>query len=161
MPKKQSSKDIIAAVDARLAEGRKQYKARVGEKLDNLVYWLSLVLLALFNLIACFFLIPFLILFEGWKVYVAVTGFGFMFGFLFNLLILGIEHLKHKHSIIAGVFIPLLAVLDISLILSITDRLDKVMVKQATYNESIVIVLFISAFVLPYIFAVLTGRHKL
>jgi hypothetical protein len=161
MPKKQNSKDIIAAVENRLAEGRKHYKTRVGERLDNLVYWISLVLLALFNLIACFFLIPFLILFEGWKVYLAVAGFGFMFGFLFNLLILGIEHLEQRHSLVAGIFIPLLAVIDISVILNITEKLGKIFVKQPTYSTSLVIVIFISAFIVPYVFAVLTGRHKL
>jgi hypothetical protein len=162
MPKKAASSDVlIAGAKARLLEHRDAYKARVNEKIDNLVYWLSLALLALFNFIACFFLIPFLILLDGWQLYLAVGAFGLAFGLLFNLLILGLEHLEHHHSVIAGIFIPLLAVLDISLILKMTEQINSLFVKPVQYDVPLVILIFISVFVAPYLFSVLTGRHKM
>jgi hypothetical protein len=168
MPKKKGkplppmpAKDIIANVEKRLAENRDAYKTRVGEKLDRLVYWSSLFLLALLNLVACFFLIPFLMFLEGISLYAAVACLGIVFGFLFNLLILGIEHLEHKHTVIAGIFMPLLAVLDISLILNISEKISLMLVRPITYNVSMVVMVFIFAFILPYLVSVLTGRHKL
>jgi hypothetical protein len=155
------AKDIIANVEKRLAENRDIYKTRVGEKLDRLVYWSSLVLLALLNFVACFFLIPFLMFLEGIYLYAAVACLGLMFGFLFNLLILGIEHLEHKHTIIAGIFMPLLAVLDISLILNISEKISSLLVRPITYNVPMVVMVFIFSFILPYLISVLSGRHKL
>lgn len=161
MKKNKESKDIIKRAEKRLEEHRKSHHRKVGERLDSLVYWTSLILLALFNLIATFFLIPFLMFFSGFYLYITVGSFGFVFGFLFNLLILGIKHLDHKHHVIAGIFIPILAILDILLILQITEKINNVLINPIEYNVPAVIIVFILAFVLPYLIALLFGKHKI
>lgn len=158
--KKKSHKELIKQADANIKKARKVQKDRMTEKLDYFVYWTSLASLALFNLIGCFFLIPFLMFFDGFSLYLAVGGFGFMFGFLFNLLIIGIEHLKYRHHIIAGIFIPLLAVVDIVLILRISERISVIMKQAIQYDISKVVIVFIALFILPYILSVVSGRHK-
>jgi len=155
------SKDLIKNVQKNLRKERKIHNRNVSKNLDLFMYWTSLALLALFNLVAVFFLIPFLMFFDGFYLYLAIAGFGVCFGLLFNLLILGIEHLEQKHSVIAGIFIPVLAVADISLILKISENLNALLVRQITYNVSEVIVIFIAAFVAPYLLSVMMGKHKL
>jgi len=158
---KKKSHDLVKEVRKNLKEHRKLHNAKVSANLDLFMYWTSLSLLALFNLIAVFFLIPFLMFFEGLYLYIAVGGFGLCFGFLFNLLILGIEHLEQKHSVIAGIFIPILAVADISLILKISEHLNSLVTRIASYSVSEIIIIFVGAFIAPYLFSVVTGKHKL
>ena len=158
---KKDSKKLIEEATKRAKADREKQKVRLVYKLDNFVYWTSLVLLALFNLVACFFLIPFLMFFSGFYLYLTVACFGLIFGFLFNLLIMGIEHLEQKHHLIAGLFIPALAVIDIVIILRIVERINQVLVRPVTYNTGQIVIIFIFAFVAPYLFTVITRKQKL
>jgi len=158
---KKKSSELIKQSRERLKKHRAEYKELVSDRLDLFVYWTSLVLLALFNLVAVFFLIPFLMFFADPFISVMVGGIGLLFGFLFNLLIMGIEHMKKRHTITAGFFIPILAILDIMLILSITETINTMLVRPVTYNVSLVVVVFITTFVAPYLYSVVTGKHRL
>ena len=155
---KKSSDEVIKDSQKNLKEHRVHHERRVGHKLERFMYWMSLSLLTVFNLIVIFLLIPVLLFFEGQSLYVFLGFFGLLLGFLFNLLIMGIEHLERHHHIIAGIFIPVLALVDIYIVFAITERL-----KQAftiTYSSSIAVAIFITAFMAPYLLAVLMGRHK-
>jgi len=147
--------DTYKLTRKRLLRHRKEHKDNMTKKLDQMVYWTSLLLLAFFNIAACFFLIPLFVILSGNVLYILVGLFGLIFGILFNLLILGIEHLERRHSVIAGIFIPCLAILDIVIILGIIKRVGSIVV-----NSSVLIMIFITAFVLPYMISVLLGRYR-
>jgi hypothetical protein len=159
--KKKSSAQIIQQSKENLELNRALHNNKVTKNLDLFVYWTSLALLALFNLIACFFLIPFLMFFDGFYLYLSVTLFGLMFGLLFNFLIIGLEHLDDHHMVIAGIFIPLLAVVDIVIILRITEKINDILKTSIEYDVSMIIIIFITAFVLPYLATVIAGKHKI
>jgi hypothetical protein len=159
--KKKSSAQIIKQSTENLQLNRALHNNKVSKNLDQFVYWTSLALLALFNLIACFFLIPFLMFFDGFYLYLSVVLFGLMFGLLFNFLIIGLEHLDDHHMILAGIFIPLLAVVDIVIILRITERINSILKATVQYDISMIIIIFIVAFILPYLATVVTGKHKI
>ncbi len=161
MPRKKSAKELIETAEHNILKHRKKQQVMLVYKLDRFVYWVSLVLLALFNLVACFFLIPFLMFFTGFYLFLMVALFGFVFGFLFNMLIMGIEHLENKHHLIAGMFIPLLAVLDITLILRIVDSINRILIHKVEYNPGEIVIIFVFSFVLPYLFSVVTHRNVL
>lgn len=159
--KKKDSSEIIKKSKEKLILSRNIHNKNVSKNLDLFVYWTSLALLALFNLIACFFLIPFLMFFDGFYLYLSVVLFGLMFGILFNFLIIGLEHLDNHHMIIAGIFIPLLAVIDMVLILKIVERINMILKVSVEYDVSMIIIIFITVFVLPYLVSVVTGKHKI
>ena len=158
--KRTDSRRLILNARQRVSEARESHKLLVSYRLDSLVYWSSLVFLALFNLVGCFFLIPFLMLFDGFYLYVVVACFGLVFGFLFNLLIQGIEHFRHSHHIIAGIFIPLMAVIDILIILRIVERINEVLVKPVEYSVGQIIIVFVFAFVFPYLFSIVVYGNE-
>ncbi len=159
--KKKSSAQLMKESSENLRKHRDMHNRKVTEKLDTFVYWTSLAILAVFNFIACLFLIPFLMFFEGLRLYLAVGIFGLVFGFLFNLLMLGLEHLKQRHTIVAGIFIPALAVLDIAIIMTIAENLNNAFRAPLTYNVPEVIIIFIVLFLVPYLVALGTGMHRL
>jgi hypothetical protein len=102
-----------------------------------------------------------MVFFDGLALYISIAGFGFAFGFLFNLLIIGVEHLKARHSIIAGIFIPLLAVLDIVLIIRIIGLISAFFDTPPVFNMPMIVAVFITSFVIPYLVSVVTGHHRL
>ncbi len=159
--KKKSSSELINESSEKLKKHRAVHNRKVTEKLDNFVYWTSLAILAVFNFVACLFLIPFLMFFGSTKLYLAVGIFGLIFGFLFNLLMLGLEHLKQRHTVVAGIFIPALAVIDVAIIMTIAQRLNSIFRAPLAYNIPGVIIIFIVSFMVPYIVALAIGRHRL
>jgi len=156
---KKSSKQLIKETKERLKIHRNEHNERVTKNLDEFVFWTSLAILALFNLVGCVFLIPLFIFLEGPFLIGCVAAFGLLFGMLFNLLVLGLEHFEHRHNIIAGIFIPLLAVIDIALILKIVSGLSDTIV-ISPYNTGKIILIYLGVFMLPYFVSVFTGNHK-
>jgi len=152
---------VIVESHKRMLVGRFQKQKETAASLELLVYWSSLAMLALFNLVGVFFMIPFIMFFDGVTLFACVAGFGFVFGFLFNLLIMGIEHFKLRHHLIAGLFIPVLAVVDIVLIVRIVERINMMLAIPLNINIPVIVMAFIFSFVLPYLFSVVTGRHKM
>lgn len=137
----------------RLRQHRSDHFSRVGTSLDKFVYWTSLLILGAFNIVAVFMLIPLLVFFTSGIVYFFVVIFGFVFGLLFYLLLRGIEHLEPRHHIIAGFFIPVVAVLDFLLILFVADEVSALLLKPLDFNASIAMIAFVSAFIVPYLFS--------
>jgi len=153
-------KDPVHEAKSKLRLHRIERNKNVTEKLDLFVYWTSLALLAVFNILAVFFLVPVLLFFDGLYLYIAVGGFGLAFGFLFNLLILGIEHLEQRHNVIAGIFIPILSVVDILIILKLSQKLS-VMLQKTVEDVPAIIIVFIVSFVVPYLISAIAGKHRM
>lgn len=135
-------------------------KEKVGKQLHHFLYWSSLVLLGLTNLIGVFTLIPALMMFSGWQLTSIVAGTGIAFGMVFNYFVCALEHFERKHHILAGVFIPIVAVLDVFILLGMNEFLQW---KMNFGHEDIAgdIGAFVVGFLLPYALYVLIGKHKL
>ena len=138
----------------------KQSHVEVRDKIDRFIYITSLIVLLMCNFLGVLILVPLFIILSGKELYVIIGLFGILFGFLFNFLIHSIEHLGDKHHIIAGVVVPLIAVLDIFLLIKLIRNVGERFNLDVVYNPIINIVLFVAVFLIPYLIDVFRGKHK-
>ena len=147
---KHNPNDVIARLD-RLHENRQTEFAKPSYKI---IYWTSLLVLLICNFIISMVLIPFILVLSSFKFYILIILLGFIFGFLFNILINDIEHIELKHHAFAIILIPLVAVVNIFLMLGLANSFAKLL-KIYTYHDAVLPALVYSiVFVLPYIFSV-------
>ena len=116
--------------------------------LTKITFWSALVVIVFANIIVSLVLIPFLIVFNKWILYSIVIIIAGTIGFLYNFLINDISHLEKKHHLLAGIIIPLLALANVIVMVTLSNRL---IVVSKHHNPWIVAVLFAVAFILPYV----------
>ena len=92
--------------------------------LDSIVYWIVLLVALIGNFIISIILIPFMLTMQGIRLYTIIFIIGFAFGAFFDLLIRDIEKLQQKDVIIAGVFLPILAIINVSLMVKFSNFLQ-------------------------------------
>ncbi len=129
-------------------------------RLQRFVSWAAMLILILTNFLAAVLLVPFLLFFEGVPQYIIIVLFGVGFGLLFNLMIHSIEHIGDKHHIIAGVLVPCFALLDVVILFGIVEKAKEMLKIEITYSYPLIVILFISAFLIPYLTDILRQKHK-
>ncbi|MBW3004080.1 hypothetical protein KY337_05960, partial [Candidatus Woesearchaeota archaeon] len=97
------------------------------------------------------FLIPFLIVISNYYLYFIVVALGIVFGLLFNFIVQDIEHLEPKHHWFAGIFIPVIAVLALTISVHVANRADEILKVTLRHNPWTVSAIFIIVFMLPFI----------
>ncbi len=115
--------------------------------LDKTVYWLSLLIAVIGNFVMAIALIPELLVFKGFQLYLVVITLGLSFGLLFELLVRSIEHLKTKHHIFLGIIIPILAVINFIIV---SNNMKKFIGIGNPQNPLIIGAVYAIAFMLPY-----------
>ena len=148
-----TDEDIYKAVA--IIEKGKQKKTSKSHIFDTIMYWLVLLVALIANFIISIILIPFLVAMHGVSLYTIIIIIGFAFGAFFDLLIRDIEKIQDKDIIIAGIFLPLLALINVILMVNFSNNLQKVMgLSNIQHNPVIVSIAYVSAFILPYIIRV-------
>ncbi|PIN77173.1 hypothetical protein COV16_07100 [Candidatus Woesearchaeota archaeon CG10_big_fil_rev_8_21_14_0_10_34_8] len=132
----------------------------IEQKMQHFVSWTAMLLLIFINFLGAILLVPFLLFFEGISQYLIIVLFGVGFGLIFNLMIHSIEHLGDKHHIIAGVIVPIFALLDIIILFGILEKAVKKLEIIISYNYTLIVVIFICAFLIPYLFDIIRRKHK-
>jgi hypothetical protein len=121
--------------------------------LDKAMAWLALVLSLLGNLVISVALIPFLLTMPTVVTMVVTMFFGLCFGFLIDVVLRDIDELSGRHYIIAGAFLPLVAVLNILLASRIMQYvMDKYpFIKPVeSYNPLLIVMIYLAAFSVPH-----------
>lgn len=141
-------------------EKEKEKKGEILSKLDKLVYWVAMMISIAGNFIISIILIPFLITITN-KIALSVIIFAISlsFGFLFNILLKDIEGIDEEHHIIAGVFIPALALINIFVITNVANHFITALNIQQSHNPFIIGVIYISAFITPYLIDKLLNKN--
>jgi lipopolysaccharide export LptBFGC system permease protein LptF len=158
--KRQSPKNKEFRHKFRLVEQSIKQKSVVEQKLHTFVSWTAMALLVFTNFLAAILLVPFLLFFEGTGQYVIVALFGIGFGLIFNLMIHSIEHLGDRHHVIAGVVVPCFALIDIVILFGLVEKAKEALSIDTTYNYTFIVILFIVAFLVPYIIDIIRQKHK-
>ena len=128
-------------------------KTKYGHNLDLFVYWTALVVTLVGNIAVSFVLIPFLFMVEGFVLYVIIFVIAVMFGFVFNLLIKDIDNMEVHHHLIAGIFIPFIAIINVFIIV----RFSNVLASQVAFldipktDPLPVAIVYVVGFILPYL----------
>lgn len=124
------------------------------KQMNPIVYWLTLIISIVANMVVSVVLIPFLLVVKSTlTLYLIVALLAVVFGFFFNLLLTDIEHVDPKHHVIAGLFIPALAVINILIVINVTSVLDKTLFgAQFQQNSLAIAFVYVVAFIAPYFF---------
>ena len=116
--------------------------------LDKFVYWFSLLIAIIGNLIISISLIPVLLVFKGPSLYGIIIILGISFGLLFELLIRTIEDLKTKHHLFLGVVIPIIAVINFIII---SNNMKELVGIESQQDPLIIEAIYAVFFILPYL----------
>lgn len=128
-------------------------KTKYKHGLDLFVYWTALVVTLLGNIAVSFILIPFLFMVEGIFLHVIIFVAAALFGLVFNILIKDIDNMETHHHLIAGIFIPIIALVNVFIIV----RFSNVLASQVAFldipkTEPLpVAIIYVLGFVLPYV----------
>ena len=141
-----SKKDINKTLKI-LEKAKKHPKIKI---LDKSVYWISLIVAIIGNIIISISLIPFLLALRNFQLYLVIITMGIAFGLLFELLIRTIENLETKHHLFLSIIIPIIAVINIVVIVIFSNRLEEAINIQNPQNPGLIGVIYAVAFMLPY-----------
>ncbi|MAE43147.1 hypothetical protein CMO93_05215 [Candidatus Woesearchaeota archaeon] len=118
--------------------------------LDKSVYWISLIIAIIGNFIISLSLIPLLLALKSFPLYLVLITIGISFGLLFELLIRTIENLETRHHIFLTVIIPLVAIINVFIIVLFSNRLEEIINIQNPQNPLIIGIVYAGAFIIPY-----------
>lgn len=114
------------------------------------IYWMGLLLAIVGNLIIAVFFIPFFLMLSSVQLYIVIAVMGMLFGLMFNFLLRDIEHVDYQHHIIAGIFIPVLSLITITIVLRLTNVVASVMNLPLHQDIWFVGFLYVFSFSAPY-----------
>ena len=118
---------------------------------SRMVFWTALMVILLGNFMASLLLIPFLVVFNAAIVYTLAIFLGGAIGFLYNFLINDVEHLEAKHHLLATIIIPLIAIINIFLVVAVSNQLiSESNLKNDVHSPLITALIFAIALLLPY-----------
>ena len=128
---------------------------------SKIVFWSALVLIVFANLAVSLILIPFIIVLNAWVLYAIIVVLAGMLGFIYNFLITDIGHLGKKHHILAGIFVPLLALSNMIIMVLYSNRfIADLEVNNVVHNPWLLSIIFVIAFILPYILDRVINKFK-
>ena len=118
---------------------------------SKIVFWSALLVIILGNIIVSLILLPFLIVFQSWLLYGFFTVIALVMGSLYSFLITDIDHLEKKYHIIATIIIPIIAFINLIVIVIVSNSfIAKLPGNNSPHNQWILSILFAVAFVMPF-----------
>jgi len=131
----------------RHAEQRKPGWVR---NVDSALYWVLLIIAILGNFVVSVVLVPFLLILKGAALYFSLFFIGASFGWVFSFILHNLEKLQKEQHIIASVFIPALAVINVGIFAVLSNKLI-ILLKLATppHNPFLVGAVYVFGYVLP------------
>ena len=118
--------------------------------LDAAVYWGILFAAILGNFALSIVFIPILIAFDDLSLVVTVAVLAVAFGTLMDVVIREVEHLRRTHLIVPELFIPAIALINIYIIVRLSNSVATSLQLTTTHNPWVVSVMYVCGFVLPH-----------
>ncbi len=119
---KEWSSDFAARTEQILNSAQKA-KSRWMRFIDSSLYWILLFIAIIGNFIISVVLVPFLLTFKGAPLYFTLFFVGITFGWMFSFILHNLEQLKNKQHIVASVFIPALALINVGIFAILSNKL--------------------------------------
>jgi hypothetical protein len=145
------SEDEIERTMSMLYSGDKQEKhAGFARATHPVIYWVGLFIAIIGNLLLSVTLIPFLMILSTTQLYVILGIIGVVFGSMFSHIITDIEHVDQAHHIMAGVFIPSIALITVYIMVNVANRFNEIIKNPNPHNAVILSVVYLICFSAPY-----------
>lgn len=135
-------------------------QAGAEQKTQQVVYWMILMDLGIGNLLISFGLIPFLMALNPSFVLGIMIVIGFVMGLFFNMLVWDLEKVKTEHHLAAMFFIPGTAILNIAIIVIVSNAMASFMKTAVPKNPYLLSGAYVAAFIVPYVIALIRDRIK-
>lgn len=120
--------------------------------LDKFVYWFVLVMTIIANMILAVILVPFLLALSDAALYSIIIIIALTFGFLFDMILRDLENLDPQHHVIAGIFIPAIAIINVFYMTRFSNKLIDLMTLPNTKHDPLIIgTLYTITFIIPYL----------
>ncbi len=144
------TKDIEKAMN--IMQKSPTYDKKRASKISTLLYWMTLILIIVGNLLLSVVLVPFLLVMDGFVLYLMIFIVALIWGLLFNIVLKDIEELDVKNHIIAGIFIPFIAVFNVYIIASLSNQVERALdITQIQHNPAIIGAVYVFAFMIPFL----------
>lgn len=131
---------------------------------SKITFWSALVVIIFANLLISLVLIPFLIVLNSWILYSTIAILALIIGFLYDLLITDIKILERKHHILAGITVPLLALINITIMVLVSNKfIADLNLQNQPHNPWLLGLVFAIALITPYLINRIRGKpfsHK-
>lgn len=161
LKKKGWSEEEIKKVSIILGESHEKKSSTI-LIIDKIVYWAGLLLAIIGNFIISVLLIPFLILLKSFYLYIALLFLGVVFGWVFNILIKDIEAIKSGQHIIAWIFIPAIAIVNVYFMTNLSNYIATLMeIPSGIHKAPLVSFVYVFSFMFPYALSKLIKKQEL
>ena len=117
-----------------------------------ILYWVGLVVAIVGNLLLAVTLVPFLMVLNSAQLYIILGIVGVVFGGMFNVILKDIEQVDQSHHIVAGIFIPAIALITIYMMVSVSNRFNEVINNPNPHSATALSIIYLICFSAPYFF---------
>ena len=128
--------------------GTDKYQYKRG--INPVLYWAGLIIAIVGNLMICVALIPFILVLNQTLSYIIISVLGMGFGGMFYFLLTDLERVNPTHHVVAGVFIPAIALITMYVMADIVNYVARTIGLNVTHNPIIISVIYVVSFTLPY-----------
>jgi len=129
--------------------------------LDKLVYWVAILLVIIGNFVISVVLIPLLLTMQSAiTLYFIIFILAIAFGLLFSLLLGDIGTINREKLIMPEIFIPIIAVINIWVVVYIANYISQRFEEFKLHNPVIVVLVYVVAFSLPYIIQKIRSKRR-
>ena len=139
-------------------EYNREHYTRYSKQAARILYWLVLLMLTICNFLIFIILIPFILILKSTHLFLIIGAIGLVFGLIFNFLINDIEHLEPKHHRFAAAFIPIIAIINIFMLISI-ERFISGVYPYSNMDIFYASLIYVIMFMLPYVLGVLKKKR--
>ncbi len=120
--------------------------------LARMVFWSSIAVVVIANILTSIVLIPFLSVLSSWFRNFVVVVIALIMGFLYNYLLIDIGHMDRRHHLLAGVVVPLIAVVNVVVMVGISNQIiDSFAIQTMKQSQLAVGLMYGIAFIIPYV----------
>ena len=129
--------------------------------LDQVLYWGIFVVSVLANFVVSIVLVPLLLTITDIWLYFTIAVIALTFGAMLEVIIRETEWLQKKHYVVSEIFIPALALINIYIIVQLSNRLATILKLPGT-NQSPLLVgaLYVFCFSMPHVFWLVVRAAK-
>ncbi|MBU1111193.1 MAG: hypothetical protein ABIG93_04135 [archaeon] len=119
---------------------------------SKIVFYTALIVIVFGNLLVSFAVMFLAVFISSLLMYLVAIVLGGMVGFLYNFLITDVGHLEKKHHAFAGIVIPIIAILNLALMVFVANKfIVNLGVNNLQHSPWVLGAVFVVAFLLPTI----------
>ena len=152
--KKNEAGHFGRVTDILTSQKMKQKHMIYAKSMNRIHFWIILMILTICSFMITLILVPFLLVLPNSLIYVIVVLLGILFGLIFTFIVIDIEHLEKHHHIFAGFFIPLVALINMLILVALSMKIGQLLKITTTVQRDPVLIslFYVVAFILPYLF---------